>query len=88
MQERQQKKIGSCDLIWLKMARDEIAPAAQDRDTIPRPVDLKVRLRIALEDFSGSEAGSNGRERLQKTTHSAIHPTSAQHLALENLGRH
>jgi hypothetical protein len=40
-QHRQQKKMGSCVLVCLKMATDEMAPATQARDTIPRPVDLK-----------------------------------------------
>lgn len=42
MQHKQQKKMGSCVLVCLKMARDEMAPAVQAIDTIPRPVDLKM----------------------------------------------
>lgn len=61
-QQRQQKKMGSCVLVCLKMARDEMAPAVQAIDTIPRPVDLKMRLTTDSEDFLGSESGSSGEE--------------------------
>lgn len=77
-QERQQKKMGSCVLIWLKMARAVMAPPVQARHTIPRPVDLEVELRTGLDDFVCSDAGYSERETLPKTTYSEFHPIPAQ----------
>lgn len=50
-QDRQQKKMGSCVLTWLKTARAVMAPAAQARDTMPRPVDLKVSSELGYKTF-------------------------------------
>ena len=53
----QQRKMGrKVSFCWMT-TRDEMAPAAQARDTSPRPVALEGEVRVHLGGLLGPEAG-------------------------------
>lgn len=56
MAEVRQRKTGRRVRLWLMSTRDEMAPAAQARDTSPRPVALQGEMRTCLGGLVGPEA--------------------------------
>lgn len=85
MAETQQRRMGRRVSLWLMITRDEMAPAAQARDTSPSPVALEGEVRARLGGLLGPEAGwrwgGNSSSPKPHTLQSPAHPDSPDTLA-------
>lgn len=71
-------------MFWLTSVKEEMPPAAQTRDTRPRPVALEGEVRVHLEAFWAQRLDWVGKAASQNPTPSSL-PCPTHCANLENL---